>query len=182
MERAEIAFNSAGKSLDFLENWNDSIGSATLNAINYYVLLDSKFFTSPGGSEHHHNYKHGLVMHVSEVMRNVVSMTGARPSDELVTAVIWHDYMKTRDYDLNEDGTVKKLTYRKLINHVSGSAMEFDFHARVVGVPQETRDRVEHLLLSHHGRKEWGSPVEPLTAEAFILHAADMMSAHGANL
>jgi len=43
-------------------------------------------------------------------------------------------------------------------------------------------ERIEHLLLSHHGRKEWGSPVEPLTAEAFILHAADMMSSRGVNL
>jgi len=76
---------------------------------------------------------------------------------------------------------ITKKTYRKRINHVAGSAMEFHRHAYGV-LDTEELEQIEHLLLSHHGRKEWGSPVEPATAEAFILHAADMMSAHGVNL
>jgi 3'-5' exoribonuclease len=36
--------------------------------------------------------------------------------------------------------------------------------------------RIEHAILAHHGRQEWGSPVEPVTAEAYILHYADMLS------
>jgi 23S rRNA maturation-related 3'-5' exoribonuclease YhaM len=38
------------------------------------------------------------------------------------------------------------------------------------------RDAVIHCMLSHHGRREWGSPVEPVTPEAYILHVADMLS------
>jgi 3'-5' exoribonuclease len=130
----------------------------------------------------HHDYRHGLVIHVAEVMRNVQSMTYGSPSASLVTAVIWHDYMKTKEYALEPDGEggerIVKTPYRNLIRHVAGSAMEFHRVACDL-LDEEELLGIEHLLLSHHGRREWGSPIEPSTAEAFILHAADQMSAHG---
>lgn len=159
---------------------NARVTNMDLLQLNYFTVLhDPRFQISPGGSEHHHNYPHGLVIHVNEVMQNVLSMS-SNPSDDLITAVIWHDYMKIKDYALDGDQVVK-LPYLKLINHVAGSAMEFH-HAALGLLPSAQLENIEHLLLSHHGRKEWGSPVEPLTAEAFILHAADMMSSRVANL
>ena len=161
---------------------NSKVKSKVLRHMNEGCVLGCKAFqNSPGGSDHHHNYRHGLVIHVNEVMQNVFSMTNNKPSDELITAVLWHDLMKTRDYGLEMDEKVTKLPYRKLINHVAGSAMEFHRLA-YLEISEAQLERIEHLLLSHHGRKEWGSPVEPLTAEAFILHAADMMSSRGVNL
>ncbi len=145
------------------------------------MLNDPRFHVAPGGSEHHHNFEYGLAIHVLEVMTNVLNMTAYQPSQELVTAVVWHDYMKVKDYSLGETKEVIKNPYRKLINHVAGSVMEFHSYAVDI-LPTERLERIEHLLLSHHGRREWGSPVEPRTAEAFILHAADMMSANGCNL
>ena len=166
-----------------LQEHNKDVQKSVLRILNDRVLEDVDFLNAPGGAEHHHNYRHGLIIHVAEVMANVWRMTGFNPSDELVTAVIWHDYMKIKDYGWGGlyHEQIVKLPYRKLINHVAGSAMEF--HRLAYGkVSTETLERIEHLLLSHHGRKEWGSPVEPATAEALILHAADMMSAKGANL
>ncbi len=152
-----------------------------LRTLNKIVLDDTNFYQAPGGAEHHHNYRHGLVIHVNEVMNNALAMTEGQISGNLVTAVIWHDYMKIKDYGWFGLDNITKEPYRKLINHVSGSAMEF--HRLAYGkVPTHTLERIEHLLLSHHGRKEWGSPVEPATAEALILHAADMMSSRGVNL
>ena len=140
---------------------NSKVKSEVLRNINErHVLSLPEFYISPGGSEHHHNYRHGLVIHVNEVMQNVLSMTNDNPSDELITAVLWHDLMKTRDYGLESDGQVTKLPYRKLINHVAGSAMEFHKLCSAF-LPKEQLEHIEHLLLSHHGRKEWGSPVEP---------------------
>jgi len=161
---------------------NSKVKSKVLRHMNEECVLGCKSFqNSPGGSEHHHNYRYGLVIHVNEVMQNVFSMTNNNPSDELITAVLWHDLMKTRDYGLEMDEKVTKLPYRKLINHVAGSAMEFHKLCFAL-LPKEQLEHIEHLLLSHLGRKEWGSPVEPATAEAFILHAADMMSSRGVNL
>lgn len=159
---------------------NARVTNMDLLQLNYFTVLhDPRFQISPGGSEHHHNYPHGLVIHVNEVMQNVLSMS-SNPLDDLITVVIWHDYMKIKDYALDGDQVVK-LPYLKLINHVAGPAMEFH-HAALGLLPSAQLENIEHLLLSHHGRKEWGSPVEPLTAEAFILHAADMMSSRVANL
>jgi len=157
------------------------VKSLLMRKLNDIVLYDPLFLEAPGGSEHHHKFAHGLVVHVNEVMQNVLQLTNNRPSDELLTAVIWHDYMKIKDYTISPGGEVIKMPYRKLINHVSGSAMEFHLNAYFI-LSTETSERVEHLILSHHGRQEWGSPVEPATSDAFILHAADMMSANGCNL
>lgn len=140
------------------------------------VLNYPAFLISPGGSDHHHNYRHGLVIHVAEVMRNVRCM--GEPDAVLLTAVLWHDYMKTRDYELVGE-TVVKTEYRKRVGHVAGSFAAFYMHAAELHAEIGFVDEVSHCLLSHHGRKEWGSPVEPMTANAFILHAADMMSSRG---
>lgn len=189
---------AAERSLKYLVDINEAIcnGIVRVNSVvnpygiarvNSVVLTDPEFFISPGGITKHHDYRHGLVTHVAEVMRNVSKMTGDKPSPELVTAVIWHDYKKTKEYALEYDCTtpsgerVVKTDYHEKIRHVAGSAMEFYFYTHGSNDPLFV-DRVVHLLLSHHGRREWGSPVEPKTAEAFLLHAADMMSAHGVNL
>lgn len=160
---------------------NGHVKCAILRRLNQMVLVDdTSFYHSPGGSKLHHNYRHGLVIHVNEVMQNVFAMTRDNPGDELITAVIWHDYMKTRDYKLDGE-TVLETPYRKHIRHLAGSAMEFHACAAPL-VAREKLECIEHLLLSHHGRREWGSPVEPETADAHILHAADRMSAEGVNI
>jgi len=160
------------------------VDDPVLSRLNDIVLGDARFQTAPAGSEEHphQKFKGGLVVHVNEVMNNVFLMTAGTPSDELITAVIWHDYMKIKDYEMATDnGPVIKTQYQKQIRHLAGSAMEFHAEARGV-LPVEQLERIEHLLLSHHGRREWGSPVEPQTAEAYILHTADMMSAKGCNI
>jgi len=171
----------------YLRLMNGLTGDRALIALNDVVLNDDRFLQAPGGVTKHHSYRHGLIIHTAEVMYNVVSMYVSRPPKELVTAVIWHDYMKCRDYALEWDQdctkeVVRKTTYGNRIRHLAGSAMEFHREAHKRNIPQEQIETVEHLLLSHHGRREWGSPIEPATAEAFILHAADQMSAHGVNL
>ena len=165
--------------LAYLEASVASIGSRRISSLCDVVLNDVWFLNAPGGVTKHHDYRHGLVEHVAEVMHNVIKLTAGWTSPELITSVIWHDYMKTRDYELNLDGSVKKMPYRNLIRHLSGSYAEFYLHAHRLGYEEKFIDDVGHCLLSHHGRQEWGSPVEPQTADAFILHAADMMSASG---
>jgi len=164
---------------DYLLSCINSLSDCRVKVICQAVVNDERFQIAPGGSEHHHNYKHGLIQHVREVMRNAEQLSYGRPSDVLITSIIFHDYMKTRDYSIAEDGSVIKKQYRKLINHVSGSFGEFYYQAKTQGLLEEFIDEVSHCLLSHHGRREWGSPVEPLTADAFILHTADMMSSRG---
>ena len=147
------------------------------------VLYDAAFAEAPGSSRFHHAYRGGLAHHTAEVVSNCIHLAGELPhvdTDVLLMAAIFHDWMKTREYVLEEDGSVTKTPYCYLIGHVVGSAMAFRELATTylgVGVSVEFIDDVTHVMLAHHGRTEWRSPVEPQTPEAWILHAADMLSA-----
>lgn len=119
--------------------------------------------------------------------------------DILLTAALWHDFCKVEEYRsfwewsnhiegqsllktnrVDESGLRKYYTYTdygKTIHHISGSAIEFSIIAASNGVSKDIIGRVQHCILAHHGRCEWGSPVEPQTVEALLLHQADMLSA-----
>lgn len=124
--------------------------------------------------------------------------------DILIAAALWHDVMKTEEYHVQDWRGVKQATLDRIrhltkrcdINnfevwikdearvkmfghheHIIAGAMEFSKVASWHVSNSDTIDAVTHCILAHHGRKEWGSPVEPQTIEALILHQADMLSA-----
>lgn len=143
----------------------------------WVVIADGRFRSVPGSSGHHHACVGGLMIHTAEVLRNVLEMTAGQASPQLISAAIWHDYAKIHEYAWGPDGTIRKLDYRVLIGHVVGSCLLLD---RAVGhghLSEAERDAMLHIMLAHHGRLEWRSPVEPQTGEAWVLHAADMLSA-----
>jgi 3'-5' exoribonuclease len=149
------------------------------------ILSDPRFQSSPGSSGHHHAYLGGLLQHTTEVVQNVVHLSGARNGslehyDELLLAAIWHDYHKIYEYEMQTRGdeqAILRMPYRVRIGHVAGSFAEFYHQAKLTGLTDDAINLIGHIMLAHHGRLEWRSPVEPQTAEAFILHAADMLSA-----
>lgn len=128
------------------------------------------------------------------------------PADILIAAALFHDLLKIEEYDKETwtceiyeyNKTVPKARfllasdqgpnevpvwihtqsgYLQTIGHICGSAAQFQVAAVNFGVNRKTIDAVTHCILAHHGRKEWGSPVEPQTLEALVLHQADMLSA-----
>jgi 3'-5' exoribonuclease len=139
-----------------------------------------------GGAKRHHNYLGGLAVHVADVVRRCLEFSGAEQGcggdlTVLLVAAYWHDYGKLAEYALAPDGAaIVTTSYSKLVSHVVGSTYEFLAAVRGADIAeadhQATVDAIVHCMLAHHGRKEWGSPVEPATNEAWILHAADMMS------
>lgn len=133
--------------------------------------------SSKTGSHPHHNYAGGLVVHTAEVVET--SLTTAATTglisvskDILILAGIYHDFAKIYDYDENGDDT----EYKKLIRHLSGSYYEWMAACSENKFYGPEIIQVGHCILAHHGRKEWGSPVEPQTIEAQILHYSDMLS------
>jgi 3'-5' exoribonuclease len=123
----------------------------------------------------------------------------APDTDTLITAALWHDLMKVSEYHIvgkvsedirslkipsfdkhTEAWWVKNEARVKLFGHhehIIAGAMAFQKSAWLEEVNTDTIDAVTHCILAHHGRKEWGSPVEPQTIEALILSQADMHSA-----
>lgn len=149
------------------------------------VLDDRAFregFASPSHKEGHpnphHNYPGGLMIHTAEVM-NIALATATASVIEvnrevIVAGVIYHDYLKIRDYDTNGNET----DYKKLIYHPQGSYTSWVMRASEAAIPQSMIDAVGHVILSHHGQRAWKAAVEPQTVEAVIVHQADMLSSH----
>jgi 3'-5' exoribonuclease len=168
-----VKFAHPAEALAYLEDSLLWIKDKTLRAACETILEDQRFrlsWGSNGDSGKHHAYAGGLLVHTAEVMSYVRQLTS---HEELITAVIFHDCAKIFDYD--ELG--EKTDYCKLIRHVAGSFAIFSELLRG-SIPNDQFERIGHCILAHHGRKEWGSPVEPQTEHAMLLHQADMWSAH----
>lgn len=155
----------------------------------HLAVLCARSIQSPGFQEqvgsatvaHHHAYIGGLLVHTAEVTDYAYNMIDMFPNcdwDAVLTAAILHDWGKIHEYEI-VNGEIRKTDYRRLIRHVAGSyAMVEQELSYYLDVPRETKLKIGHAILAHHGRQEWGSPMEPQNVEAFILHTADMFSAH----
>jgi 3'-5' exoribonuclease len=126
----------------------------------------------------HHAYRSGLLEHVlkvAEVGGAVAAAYGADP-DFVIAGAILHDLGKLRelDYDLATSYSLEG----NLLGHITiGVRMLHDAAAKIDGFPADTLVRLAHLVVSHHGSRDRGSPAEPMTAEAFILSAIDDLDA-----
>jgi 3'-5' exoribonuclease len=158
------------------------------------VLDDERFlyWSGSGKPEQHHYGDGGLIQHTLEVVQYCLSnATTANLYDssgvnvpELLISAIWHDYGKIWDYQKFMGIWGKCDNHARRIHHISRSAMEFAKHYDYLWreIPNVdfsicNKDNVIHNILSHHGCREWGSPVSPATKEAWILHLSDNMSA-----
>ena len=151
------------------------------------VLMDNRFWKTPGSLRYHQFYEGGLAIHTAQVVQGLTGFLtmGNYPSLHLAQfAGIWHDYGKVRDYKQDDEGNWVSADFKFKVRHVAGSygmlmgTVSTLHMGGLIYLPNEEEFlEVSHMMLAHHGRREWGSPVEPLTAGAWALHAADNMSA-----
>ena len=138
----------------------------------------------PGARSIHHAYRGGLLEHTLTVTRVVHFLGGvyhgAYPRgvdrDILLAGAVLHDIGKVEEIDPD---TMKGHTaYGSLIGHILiGRDIVRDMAREVEDLNPRDLLLLEHLVVSHQGRKEWGAPQEPKTAEAMILHYADDLDA-----
>jgi 3'-5' exoribonuclease len=137
---------------------------------------------APAGRTRHHAFPGGLLAHTLEVARLCDAACRGLPEldrDLLVVAAILHDLGKVWQYRFAPGGSVELTEDGRLLGHVvMGWELVRRLWRGVPGFPADAGRHLEHLVLSHHGRREWGAPVEPATPEAVALHHADLMSAH----
>lgn len=132
----------------------------------------------PAAQAVHHAYRGGLLEHVLKILEGVRRFADAYGAsrDLLIAGAILHDIGKLRE--LNYSVTTDYSVEGNLIGHITiGSAMVRDAARTIQGFPEDQLVHLEHLILSHHGEKALGSPVEPMTVEAFILAAVDDLDA-----
>jgi len=92
--------------------------------------------------------------------------------------LILHDYLKMREYVEVAPGQFEIGRWGDLIGHLAGAPIFIertlsDHDAWMTPMPEELKMHLYHVLLSHHGQMDWGSPVTPKTIEALIVHHLD---------
>ena len=126
----------------------------------------------------HHAYRGGLLEHVLKLVEAGDAMAAAYGADAdlLLAGAVLHDIGKIEE--LRYDEATSYSTRGNLIGHITiGVMMVRDAARAIEGFPEDILTRIEHLILSHHGARELGSPVEPMTEEAFILSSIDDLDA-----
>jgi len=137
-----------------------------------------KFIVYPAASRNHHEYVSGLLEHtlsMANLARLVASNYDDIDLDLLIGGVLLHDIGKT--IELSGPIATKYTTAGKLLGHISLMSAEVLKVAEELGIEGEVPVLLTHMVLSHHGKMEYGSPVVPMIKEAIILSMIDDLDA-----
>ncbi len=137
------------------------------------------FRQAPGGKSMHHDYIGGLLEHtvsVAGICRFLAGHYDGVDGDLLVAGALLHDIGKVME--LSYEGSFEYTDAGRLLGHIYlGAEWIADACAAVDGFPPEKALLVKHMILSHHGELEYGSPKRPKTLEAVLLHFVENMDA-----
>lgn len=142
--------------------------------------LMQAFKKAPAAKVMHHAYVGGLLEHTLAVTRLADSITTLYPSLDrslLLAGALLHDIGKLKEFSF--DSFPFEYSDRgRLVGHmVLGIEMIQEKINTISGFPEDLGDRLKHLILSHHGRYEFGSPSLPMMQEAFALNFLDDLDA-----
>ncbi|MBD3313052.1 HD domain-containing protein, partial [Candidatus Woesearchaeota archaeon] len=141
--------------------------------------FEEKFKTHPGAIEIHHNWKGGLLQHTIEVLNYCILSHKQFPDldkDLLIAGALLHDIGKMEE--LETTTRIKATDKGQLIGHLPMSVIFVEKRINAIpGFDSNLRHKLLHMMASHHGRLEYGSPKEPMIPEAVALYYADEMSA-----
>ncbi|MDE1155425.1 MAG: OB-fold nucleic acid binding domain-containing protein [Acidobacteriaceae bacterium] len=149
-----------------------------------------QFLAAPAAKRLHHAWIGGLLEHVLHLVRVCLATAPFYPEvdrDLLVTGAILHDMGKVRE--LSWKSSFNYTLEGQLIGHISiaqrmldRKILELDAEHGATPFPDKLRLLLEHMILSHHGKLEFGSPKLPMTPEAMLLSALDDLEAKFQNL
>ena len=145
-----------------------------------YLLLEGdlaeRFAVAPAARSMHHAYIGGLLEHTLSMAAIARYLSGHYPhvdADLLVCGALLHDVGKAHEYAL-EQGFARSDD-GLLVGHIVRGIILIEQAAAELGFPGTELHQLIHLIASHHGTQEWGSPVVPKTLEAVLLHQIDLL-------
>ena len=163
----------------------DSVKNKYINRLLNMIFREDdafteRFKTATAAKSVHHGFVSGLLEHtvsVAKLCAKICENYDYVNYDILVSGALLHDIGKTREIsafpqnDYTDEGN--------MIGHlVIGYGMVREKISQIKGFPESLANQIEHLILSHHGELEYGSPKKPATIEALALAAADNLDAH----
>jgi 3'-5' exoribonuclease len=129
----------------------------------------------PAARSIHHAYQGGLLEHVTSMAELALLILGHYPQldgDVLLLGVLFHDLGKLEE--LEPMPSAEYTPRGQMVGHEAlGRDLLLERTRAIPEFPEDLRLHLEHLILSHAGKKEYGAVVEPMTAEALALHALD---------
>lgn len=152
-----------------------------VEAVLSHPLILERAKTIPAASHNHHAYRAGLAEHMLSMLRLTRNIAQhyqnyyAYPVHRglLAAGVLLHDIGKI--WELSGDVSAQYTDEGKLLGHIFMAARWVEEVAAPLNTPRALVVELQHLILSHHGRLEFGSPKVPQTIEAMLLHHVDKL-------
>lgn len=160
-----------------------SVGNTHLRQLMNAFLNDAVFMTAfkraPAAKTLHHNYIGGLLEHVVELIglsRDVAKHFPSIDLDLLTVGAFLHDIGKVKELAVRK--SIEYTTEGRLLGHISlGYEMIVEKINAIPGFPSELTMLLKHIMLSHHGEYEFGSPKRPKIQEAIVVNYLDDLAA-----
>ena len=157
-----------------------AINNPKLQRITRYLLkkYEKQFFMYPAATTNHHEFVSGLAYHVVSMLRLAEKICELYPGlnkDLLYAGIILHDFGKV--HELSGPVAASYTVEGTLLGHITMMVDEIGKAAQELGIDGEEITLLKHIVLSHHGKAEWGSPKPPLVMEAEVLHHIDNLDA-----
>jgi 3'-5' exoribonuclease len=154
--------------------------NANIQRITRHLLKKHReaFIEVPAATKNHHEFVSGLAYHVVSMLDLAKALANLYPSldtDLLYSGVILHDLGKV--IELSGPVATTYTLEGKLLGHISIMVNEIGQVAKELSIDGEEVMILQHLVLSHHSKGEWGSPKAPLIREAEMLHMIDNIDA-----
>ncbi len=169
-----------------LERAGQDLENEHLRALFEKMVLDEDFWkafcAAPAAKSMHHARIGGLLEHSVSCLKIARELAELYPVDRdlLVFGAIFHDVGKVRELSWDR-GTFAYTTEGRLLGHVVlGERLVASYVATLPEFPEGLRLRLSHVLLSHQGETEYGSPERPKTLEALLVHLVDNLDARAA--
>lgn len=171
-----------------------TVFSMLLNKVNSFADNDLKEIVSsimlknrekleeyPAAYRLHHAIVGGLMLHTASIVEMAEKTCQVYPNinrELLLSGAILHDVAKTFEMETGKTGLCSGYSVGgELIGHLVKGAMYIEDTAKELGIESEKVTLLEHMVLSHHGVPEYGSPVRPMFLEAEILSTLDSLDA-----
>ncbi len=193
-EKVDLADYLPATEKDVEEMWSELLGilravkSKPLRRLIKAFVEDRELVSAvkhaPAAMEMHHPFVGGLLEHTLNVARAARALLPLYPqlnADLVLAGVFLHDIGKSAE--LSAETAVKYTDRGQLVGHITIAAIWLDEKAAAVAeetgqpFPQDLLDVLTHIILSHHGVHEYGSPKLPALPEAFFIHYLDNLDA-----
>lgn len=164
-----------------LTNYIKAVRTPTLRKLLETIFSGNTydaFVHNPAGMKLHHAYIGGLLQHSVDVTELAVAMADRIENvdkDLVIAGALLHDIGKIKE--ISSEIGFPYTNAGRFMGHIAMTSLMVQEAALKLNMPAQRLEQLQHILLSHHGENEKGSPVACATREAFIVHYADEINA-----